>query len=77
VAQATNINASPVSLSPDGHILRLAMNDAPPQPLLFASNGAVARYGVAIVCVGGPWLRENFSIHCSVRKIPTLRPLPL
>jgi PAS domain S-box-containing protein len=52
VAQATNINAFPVSLSPDGRILRLAMDDAPPQPLLFASSGAVARYGVAILCVG-------------------------
>lgn len=52
MAQATNINASPVSLSPDGRILRLAMDDAPPQPFLFASNGAVARYGVAILCVG-------------------------
>jgi K+-sensing histidine kinase KdpD len=52
MAEATNINTSAVSVRPAGHILRLAMDDAPPQPPVFAFNGAVARYGVAILCVG-------------------------
>ena len=51
MAEGTNISASAVA-SPDGHILRLAMDDAPPQPPVFAFNGPVARYGVAILCVG-------------------------